>query len=76
MSTGSTSMSTATGTIDPAGKALTLIGDEIDHGRGAPRRFRAELRIESADHHVLMQSYVGEGGIYVPGFQIVYRRTG
>lgn len=76
MSTGSTAMSTATGTIDPAGKVIVLIGEEIDHARRAPRRFRAELRIESADSHVLMQSYVGEGGIYVPGFQIQYRRTG
>lgn len=75
MSTGSTAMSTAAGTIDAAGEVLTLVGDEVDPGRRTLRRFRAELCIESPDTHRLTQFYAGEGGIYVPGFAIVYRRT-
>lgn len=76
MSTGGTGVTTASGTIDETGAVLTLVGDEIEPSTGVLRRFRAILRIESDDRHVLTQSYVAPDGVYRPGFEIVYRRSG
>lgn len=76
MSTGSTGLSTAVGTISADGRVLTLVGDEVDPGTGRLRHFQAVLRIESNDRHILTQSFVDRGGVYAPGFEIVYTRTG
>ncbi len=76
MSTGSTGVVTATGTArEHDGEVrLTLVGDEVDPASGRLRRFRAILRIESPDRHVLTQTYVGPDGAFGPGFEIIYTR--
>ncbi|MCA9542160.1 MAG: DUF1579 family protein [Myxococcales bacterium] len=75
MSSGSTAFVIGTGTIDSAGKVITLIGDEADAAGRAARRFRATLTIESADRHVLAQWFVDAHGVMRPAFEISYVRS-
>lgn len=76
MSTGSTSVTTASGTWDPARRRIVLTGEELDAAGNAPRRFKAVLVITSDTRHSLTQSYVGDDGVFRLGFEIVYTRSG
>lgn len=74
MNTAAGGMAICRGRADHTGRVLTLEGDEPDAEGGPPRRFRATIRIESTERHVLTQDYRRPDGAWEPGFEIIYTR--